>query len=66
MNNTEQLILAHRLARYETNHLLHLVLTLLSMLIGFGVPWYLPVWMLIALSNAVERGKIERKMRKLG
>lgn len=66
MNTTEQLILAQRLAHYETSHVLHLVLTLLSMLIGFGIPWYLPIWMLIALSNAVERGKIERKMRSLG
>jgi hypothetical protein len=66
MNTTEQLILAQRIAHYETSHVLHLVLTLISMLIGFGIPWYLPIWMLIALSNAVERGKIERKMRKLG
>jgi len=66
VNTTEQLILAQRLAHYETSHVLHLVLTLLSMLIGFGIPWYLPIWMLIALSNAVERGKIERKMRSLG
>jgi len=66
MNTTEQLILAQRLAHYETSHVLHLVLTLLSMLIGFGVPWYLPVWLLVAVSNALERAKIERKMRKLG
>jgi hypothetical protein len=66
MNNTEQLILAQRLAHYETSHVLHMVLTVLSMLIGFGIPWYLPIWMLIALSNAVERAKIERKMRKIG
>jgi hypothetical protein len=35
------------------------------MLIGFGIPWYLPVWLLVAVSNALERAKIERKMRKL-
>jgi len=66
VNTTEQLILAQRLAHYETSHVLHLVLTLLSMVIGFGIPWYLPVWFLVAVSNAVERAKIERKMRKLG
>lgn len=63
---TEQLILSQRLTHYETSHVLHLVLTLLSMLIGFGIPWYLPVWFLVAVSNAVERAKIERKMRKIG
>ena len=66
MNNTEQIILAQRLARYETNHLLHLVMTILSMLIALGIPWYLPIWLLVAVSNAVERARIERKIRRIG
>jgi hypothetical protein len=32
---------------------------------GFGIMW-IPVWMLCALSNGIERRRIDRKLNRMG
>ena len=49
----------HRLEQYKTNHILHLLLTVLTA--GF----WLPVWGLVILSNRIERSKIRHRINKL-
>ena len=43
----------------RTSHVLHLILAILS--VGFWVP----VWLLVALSNSIENARIDRKVAKL-
>ena len=43
----------------KTSHLLHLVLSIITM--GF----WLPVWVLVALSNGIENARIDAKINKL-
>ena len=43
----------------RTSHVLHLILSILS--VGFWVP----VWLLVALSNSIENARIDRKVAKL-
>jgi hypothetical protein len=45
---------------YETSHVLHLLLSLVT--VGIWVP----VWLIVAMSNKIERAKIDRKMGELG
>jgi hypothetical protein len=52
------LLLADR-KRYETNHILHLLLSLIT--VG---TWIIP-WIIVSSSNAIERGGINRKIEKL-
>jgi len=55
MNRSQ--LLARR-ADHKTAHLLHLVLSVITM--GFWVP----VWMLVTLSHSLERSKIDRKLAR--
>lgn len=48
-----------KIQKYRTNHLLHLVLSIITA--GFWVP----VWLLVTISNANERQKAERRIRKM-
>ena len=57
MNADQQLLLA-KYNNYKTNHVLHLILSVLT--VGF----WIPIWALCGLSNANERKKIEQKLRK--
>ena len=41
---------------HKTSHILHLFLCIPT--VGF----WIPVWILVALSNAIERGKIDRRL----
>ena len=59
MFTTEMIIQQNRLAAHRTNHILHLILSLLS------VGWWIPVWMLVALSNGIERSRARNQLRKL-
>ena len=43
----------------RTSHVLHLILSILS--VGF----WIPVWLLVALSNSIENARIDRKVAKL-
>ena len=52
----ERILLAKRM-HLKTNNILHLILSVFT-----GGLW-IPVWMLVALSNAIERGKIDKKLR---
>ncbi len=54
---TELQLIARR-QKYETSHVLHLLLTLLT-----GGLWILP-WIMIAISNGVERRKVDSKLKK--
>ena len=51
---TEALI-SQAQSKYNTNHILHLILSVIT--VGF----WMPVWVLVTISNAIERGKIRRK-----
>jgi hypothetical protein len=42
-------------AKHKTNHILHLILSVIT------VGLWLPVWVLVAISNSIERGKVERR-----
>lgn len=46
-------------ADHQTNHVLHLILSIIT--IGF----WIPVWLLVAISHANERGKIDRQLAKM-
>lgn len=48
-----------KLEKYKTNHILHLLLSLITA--GF----WIPVWFLVALSNANERMKARGRIRKI-
>jgi hypothetical protein len=54
---TERLLAMRQ--QYQTSHILHLLLSIIS----FGL--WIPVWLLVALSNGIERGKIDRKLDRL-
>ena len=49
------LLMAKR-AHYQTNHTLHLLLSVISL------GCWLPVWALVSLSNYLEREKIDREL----
>lgn len=55
----DKILLKDRLERYRTNHILHLLLTIFT-----GGIWFW-VWMLVTISNALERSRIERLIRGL-
>lgn len=55
---TEAMLIARR-ADYSTSHLLHLVLSLLT--IGLWVP----IWILVTVSNSIERRRIDRRLMKV-
>lgn len=53
---TEKQLLAKR-AEYKTNHILHLLLSVLT-----GGLW-LAIWLLVAISNATQRAAIDRQLQ---
>ena len=60
MNNQAQVIIeTNNLSSQKTSHILHLILSIISM----GV--WLPIWILVSASNAIERGKTESRITKL-
>lgn len=54
----EQRLIAKR-ADHQTAHLLHLVLSVLT------VGLWVPVWLLVTISHAIERGKIDRALERI-
>ena len=54
---SEQRLIAKR-ADYQTSHVMHLILSILT--IGLWVP----IWILCAISNSLERSKIDRKLER--
>ncbi len=56
--NTDQQLLFAKLNSYNTNHILHFLLTL------FTLGLWIPVWILCGFSNSVERKKIETQIRR--
>lgn len=59
MNNAKAMQLMAKRQGYNTSHVLHLLLSVISV----GI--WIPVWIIVAISNANERGKIDRQMEKL-
>ena len=60
MNNQAQVIIeTNNLSSQKTNHILHLILSIISM----GV--WLPIWILVGANNAIERGRTESRITKL-
>jgi hypothetical protein len=51
--------LINELNNHKTNHILHLLLCIPT------VGLWSAVWVLVGVSNAIERAKIKRKFRKL-
>lgn len=58
MNDNMQ-VLINKLNRHETSHGWHFIASILT-----GGLWII-MWILFAISNAIERGKIERKIERL-
>jgi hypothetical protein len=56
--NTQQQILLSQRAALKTGHVLHLILTIFTA--GF---WIIP-WVLVALSNKIERSRIDAKIMR--
>lgn len=52
-------VLLNKLNKYETSHGWHFVASILT-----AGMWVI-MWILFAISNAIERGKIERQINKL-
>ena len=52
-------VLINKLNRHETSHGWHFIASILT-----GGLWVI-MWILFAISNAIERGKIERKIERL-
>jgi len=51
--------LENKLSRANTSNLLHLVLSLLTM----GI--WIPIWILIAVSNALKRSSLIKKIERI-
>lgn len=50
------IILEMQKQRFRTNHILHLLLSIFT----FG--FWIPVWLLVTLSNKLERDRLDRRM----
>jgi len=48
----------YQLQKRKTSHVLHLILSVIT----FGL--WIPVWILVAISNAMHNGQMERRIRK--
>ena len=59
MTNTTRLKLETRLASQTTNNVLHLILSVLTV----GI--WMPVWLLVAINNGIERKRIIHKLGEL-
>lgn len=57
MNHIKALQLLSK--KKSTSHVLHLILSIVT--VGFWVP----VWVIVALSNSIENARIDRKVGKL-
>ena len=59
--------LIDRRGEYKTSHILHLLLLVVCLIVfgGFGIMW-IGVWMLCALSNGIERHRIDRQLNRMG
>lgn len=58
-NQTQLIVETNKLNTQNTNHILHLLLSVVT------VGWWVPVWILVSLSNSIERGKTERRIEKM-
>lgn len=54
----ESQLIAKR-ADHKTNHILHLILSIIT-----GGLW-VPVWILVAVNNVIERNNVDRKLGRL-
>ena len=59
MIDAKTMALVSRRDDYKTSHVLHLLLSVFTL----GI--WVPVWIIVALSNAIERGKIDRELGKI-
>ena len=59
MIDAKTMSLVSRRDDYKTSHVLHLLLSVFTL----GI--WVPVWVIVALSNAIERGKIDRELGKV-
>ena len=57
--NTSIYKLQTKLAAAQTNHVLHLILSIITA--GFWVP----IWIMVTIWNSIKRGSIEKKMDAL-
>ena len=59
MTDPKLMIKLDRLAKAKTNHILHIILTVLT----YGV--WMPVWIIIAYNNAKKRDVLEKEINRL-
>ncbi len=57
--NAQSILLHNKLANQKTNNVLHIIIALLT------VGLWIPVWMIIALYNSVERRRLAEKITTL-
>ena len=55
---TEMQLLMRR-ERYNTNHILNLLMSVLT------AGLWLPIWLLVTISNANERAKIDKRLKRI-
>ena len=59
MIDAKTMSLVSRRDDYKTSHVLHLLLSVFTL----GI--WVPVWVIVTLSNAIERKKIDRELGKV-
>ena len=59
MNDAQIIIETDKLRRMKTNHILHLLLSIVT------IGWWIPIWLIVGLNSVIERGRIEKRIKKL-
>ena len=59
MIDAKPMSLVSRRDEYKTSHVLHLLISVFTL----GI--WVPVWIIVALSNSIERKKIDRALGKV-
>lgn len=59
MSKAQLIIETDKLSRIKTNNILHFLLSL------FTVGFWIPVWIIVAISNSIERGRCEKRISNI-
>ena len=55
----DRLLIEIKKQQYKTNHVLHLLLSI------FTVGLWIPIWIIVGLSNSIEKKKLDHKITKI-
>lgn len=59
MSKAQLIIETDKLARIKTGHVLHLLLSIIT------AGLWIPIWIIVALNNAIERKRIEKRISEI-